>query len=38
MTKDVGKYLDGCNMCQRMKNHIEIPTEKLIINEILKKL
>ena len=38
MTKDVGKYLDGCNMCQRMKNYIEIPTEKLIINEILKKL
>jgi len=38
MTKDVGKYLDGCNMCQRMKSYTEIPTEKLIINEILKKM
>ena len=23
VTKDIEKYVDGCNMCQRMKNYTE---------------
>jgi len=23
VTRDVGRYVKGCNMCQRMKNRIE---------------
>ena len=38
VTKDVGKYMERCNMCQRMKNRIEVPTEKLKLSEILEKL
>ena len=37
MTKDVGKYIKRYNICQRMKNRIETPVEKLIINEVLEK-
>ena len=29
VTKYIEKYIDGCNMCQRMKNGIYIPAEKL---------
>ena len=29
VTKYVGKYIDGCNLCQRMKNRIETLVEKL---------
>ena len=36
--KDVGKYVDRCNACQRMKNRTEAPAEKLIANEILEKV
>ena len=35
--KDVGRYIDKCDLCQRIKNRIEIPTGKLMANEILKK-
>jgi len=35
--KDVGKYVEGCNMCQRMKNRTETPVEKLKLNEVLEK-
>jgi len=38
ITKDVGKYVDGCNACQRMKNRTEAPAEKLMANEILEKV
>ena len=38
MTKNVEKYVDGCNMCQRMKNCIEVLVGKLIANKVLKKL
>jgi len=28
------KYVDGCNMCQRMKNRTEAPVEKLKLSKI----
>ena len=34
---DVGKYMEECNICQRMKNRIEVPVGKLKMSEILKK-
>ena len=37
VTKDVGKYMEGCNMCQRMKNRTEAPAGKLMVNEVLEK-
>jgi len=36
--KDVGRYVDECDMCQRMKNRIEAPVEKLKLSEVLEKL
>ena len=38
MTKNVEKYVDECDMCQRMKNCIEVLVGKLMANEVLKKL
>jgi len=38
VTKDIGKYVNGCNLCQRMKNRIEAPAGKLKLSKILKKL
>ena len=38
VTKDIGKYVKGYDMCQRMKNRIEILMEKLKLSEILEKL
>ena len=38
MTKNVEKYVDECDMCQRMKNCIEALVGKLMANEVLKKL
>ena len=35
--KDIGKYVEGCNAYQRMKNRIEIPVGKLITNKIPEK-
>ena len=35
--KDVEKYIDRYDLCQRIKNRIEVPTEKLMANKILKK-
>jgi len=32
------KYVNGCDMCQRMKNRIEAPVEKLKMSEVLEKL
>jgi len=29
ITKDVGKYVEGYNIYQRMKNRTEVPAEKL---------
>jgi len=38
ITKDVEKYVEGCDMCQRMKNRIEAPAEKLKLSEVTGKL
>jgi len=37
VTKEVGRYVDGCNACQRYKNRSEAPTGKLMPNAILEK-
>ena len=38
VTRDVEKYVEGCDMCQRMKNRIEGLTGKLKLSKILEKL
>jgi len=38
VTRDVGRYVEGCDMCQRMKNRTEAPVEKLKLNEVLERL
>jgi len=35
--KEVGRYVDGCNVCQRYKNRSEVPAGKLMPNAILEK-
>jgi len=37
VTRDVRKYVKGCNLCQRMKNRTEEPAGKLKLSEVLKK-
>ena len=37
MTKDVGKYVEGCDLCQRMKNRTEEPAGKLKLSEVPQK-
>ena len=37
VTKDIGKYVDGCDICQRMKNWTEVPAEKLKLSETPEK-
>ena len=37
VTRDIGKYVKGCNMCQRIKNRMELPVEKLKLNKIPEK-
>jgi len=37
VTKDVGKYVEGYDACQRMKNRIEALVGKLMTNEISEK-
>ena len=36
--KDVGKYIDGCDMCQRIKSRMETLVGKLKLSEVLEKL
>ena len=36
--RDVGKYVEGCDLCQRMKNRIEELAGKLKLSEVLEKL
>ena len=38
LVKDVGKYVDKCYLYQRMKNKMEAPAGKLIVNEISERL
>ena len=37
MTKDMGRYVEGCNMCQRMKNKTEVPAGKLKLSKMPEK-
>jgi len=37
VTRDVGRYMEGCDMCQRMKNRTEVPAEKLKLSEVPEK-
>jgi len=34
VTRDVERYVKGCNMCQRMKNRTEVPAGKLKLSEV----
>ena len=37
VTRDVGKYVEGFNLCQRMKNRTEEPAGKLKLSEVPRK-
>jgi len=37
VTREVGRYVDRCNTCQRYKNQSEAPAEKLMPNAIPEK-
>ena len=37
VTRDVGKYMEGCNLCQRMKNRTEELAGKLKLSEVPQK-
>ena len=38
VTKDIGRYIEGCDLCQGIKNRTKISVENLITSKILKKL
>ena len=38
VTRDVGKYMEGCDLCQRMKNRTEEPAEKLKLSKVPQKI
>ena len=37
VTRDVGKYVEGYDLYQRMKNRMEEPAGKLKLSEVLQK-
>ena len=37
MTRDIGKYVEECDLCQRMKNRTEEPAGKLKLSEVPQK-
>ena len=37
MTKDIGRYIEGYDICQRMKNRTEEVTGKLKLSKVLEK-
>ena len=37
VTKEVGRYMDGCDACQRYKNKSKAPAGKLMLNAISEK-
>jgi len=37
VTRDVGKYVEGCDLCQRMKNRMEKLAGKLKLSEVPQK-
>jgi len=38
VTRDIGRYVEGCDLCQQMKNRTEEIVEKLKLSEVLEKL
>jgi len=38
VTRDIGRYVEGCNLCQRMKNRTEEVAGKLKLSEVPEKL
>ena len=38
ITRDVGKYVEGCDLCQQIKNRAEEPVGKLKLSEVQEKL
>jgi len=38
VTKEVEKYVNRCDLCQRMKNRTEELMEKLKLSKVLEKL
>ena len=38
VTKDVGKYKEDYDICQKMKNKIKTPVGKLMVNEVPEKM
>ena len=38
VTRDVGRYVEGCDLCQRMKNRTEEPAGKFKLSEVPEKL
>jgi len=38
MTRDIVRYVEGYDMCQRMKNRTKEIAEKLKLSEVLEKL
>ena len=38
MIKNMEKYIDGCDMYQKMKNYMEALVGKLMVNEVSEKL
>ena len=38
ITRNIGRYVDECNMCQRIKNRTEEIAGKLKLSEVLEKL
>ena len=38
VTRDVGKHVEGCDLCQRMKNRTEEPVGTLKLSEIPQKM
>ena len=37
VTRDVGKYVEGCDLCQQIKNRTEEPAGKLKLSEVPQK-
>ena len=38
ITRDIRRYVEGCDLCQQMKNRTEEVVGKLKLNEVLEKL
>ena len=38
VTRYIERYIEGCDMCQRMKNRMEVTTRKLKLSKVPEKL